>query len=104
MKLFTRAMFAGALTIATVHGASASGMIYLDVAGQYAGTAAVNSAIDHQRKRLEEEKARRGNQPKQQAKPALTKRQAACAARYRTYNPRTDTYIVRAGVTAKCPL
>lgn len=104
MKLFTRVMFAGALTIATAQGAFASGMIYLDVAGQYAGTAAVNSAIDHQRKRLEEQKSRRANQHQQQAKQALTKRQAACAARYRSYNPRTDTYLVRAGVTAKCPL
>jgi BA14K-like protein len=29
---------------------------------------------------------------------------AACFARYRSYNPRTDTYVVRRGVTARCRL
>ena len=28
----------------------------------------------------------------------------ACFAAYRTYNPRTDTYLVRRGVTARCRL
>ena len=28
----------------------------------------------------------------------------ACFAKYRSYNPRTDTYIVRRGVTARCRL
>jgi hypothetical protein len=28
----------------------------------------------------------------------------ACFDRYRTYNPRTDTYVVRRGVTARCRL
>lgn len=28
----------------------------------------------------------------------------ACHARYRTYNPRTDTYVVRYGVRARCRL
>ena len=27
-----------------------------------------------------------------------------CFDRYRTYNPRTDTYVVRRGVTARCRL
>lgn len=101
MLLFTRTLLAGAFCIAAAQGASAfDSMIYLDAAGQYAGTAAVNSAIDQQRKELEGQK----RQGRQQQVPALTERQAACAARYRTYDPRTDSYFVRPGVPAKCPL
>lgn len=33
---------------------------------------------------------------------ALTPRQRACAARHRSYNPRTDRYTIRPGVTARC--
>lgn len=32
----------------------------------------------------------------------LTPRQRACAARHRSYNPRTDRYTIRPGVTARC--
>lgn len=28
----------------------------------------------------------------------------ACMSKYRSYNPRTDTYVVRRGVTARCRL
>lgn len=28
----------------------------------------------------------------------------ACMSRYRSYNPRTDTYVVRRGVVARCRL
>ena len=28
----------------------------------------------------------------------------ACQTRYRSYNPRTDTYVVRRGVSARCRL
>jgi hypothetical protein len=28
----------------------------------------------------------------------------ACQLRFRSYNPRTDTYVVRRGVTRRCPL
>ena len=35
---------------------------------------------------------------------ALTPRQRACAARYRSYDPRTDRYLLRPGVTARCRL
>lgn len=34
----------------------------------------------------------------------LTARQRACAKRYRTYNPRTDRYVARPGVTRRCAL
>lgn len=32
----------------------------------------------------------------------LSAHQRACAQRYRSYNPRTDRYVVRPGVTAPC--
>ena len=35
---------------------------------------------------------------------ALTPHQRRCAARYRSYNPSTDRYTVRPGVTAVCRL
>lgn len=34
----------------------------------------------------------------------LSAHQRACAQRYRSYNPRTDRYVVRPGVTAPCRL
>lgn len=32
----------------------------------------------------------------------LTPHQRTCAARYRSYDPRTDRYTIRPGVTARC--
>lgn len=40
----------------------------------------------------------------QQRTGRLTPHQRACAGRYRSYNPRTDRYVVRPGVTARCRL
>lgn len=37
-------------------------------------------------------------------RPGWNRHVRACYARYRTYNPRTDTYIVRRGVSARCRL
>jgi hypothetical protein len=37
-------------------------------------------------------------------RPGWNRHVRACFARYRTYNPRTDTYVVRRGVTARCRL
>ena len=34
----------------------------------------------------------------------LSRRQAACAQRYRTYDPRTNTFFIRPGVRAVCRL
>jgi hypothetical protein len=42
-------------------------------------------------------------QPRQ-TDQTLTAHQRACAQRYRSYNPATDTYIPRPGVTARCRL
>lgn len=38
------------------------------------------------------------------ARCAMTPHQRACARRYRSYDPRTDRYTVRPGVTARCRL
>jgi enoyl reductase-like protein len=51
--------------------------------------------------RMREKHLQQRQAPSQQG---LNERQRACAARYRTYNPRTDTYTVRPGVTARCRL
>ncbi|OWJ64876.1 BA14K family protein [Inquilinus limosus] len=40
----------------------------------------------------------------QQAPASLSQHQRACAQRYRSYDPRTDLYVVRPGVTARCRL
>lgn len=48
---------------------------------------------------------RRHQQQIQQQPPAsLSQHQRACARRYRSYDPRTDLYVVRRGVTARCRL
>jgi len=38
------------------------------------------------------------------ARPGWNRHVRACFNRYRSYNPRTDTYVVRRGVTARCRL
>ncbi|MBN9319111.1 MAG: BA14K family protein [Caulobacterales bacterium] len=38
------------------------------------------------------------------ARPGWNLHVRACFARYRSYNPRTDSYVVRRGVTARCRL
>jgi len=38
------------------------------------------------------------------ARPGWNRHVRACFARYRSYNPRTDTYMVRRGVVARCRL
>ncbi|KGM32102.1 BA14K family protein [Inquilinus limosus] len=35
---------------------------------------------------------------------SLSQHQRACSQRYRSYDPRTDLYVVRPGVTARCRL
>lgn len=40
----------------------------------------------------------------QQPPASLSQHQRACARRYRSYDPRTDLYVVRRGVTARCRL
>ncbi len=37
-------------------------------------------------------------------RPGWNRHVRACFARYRSYNPRTDTYVVRRGVTVRCRL
>ncbi|MDB5454622.1 MAG: hypothetical protein JWP92_207, partial [Caulobacter sp.] len=37
-------------------------------------------------------------------RPGWNRHVRACFARYRSYNPRTDTYSVRRGVVARCRL
>ncbi|MDQ8758144.1 BA14K family protein [Sphingosinicella sp. LHD-64] len=50
----------------------------------------------HQQRIREQRQARSGR--------GLSAHQKACARRYRSYNPRTDRYTVRPGVTARCRL
>lgn len=42
--------------------------------------------------------------PNQRVYRGLDARQAACARRYRTYDPRTNTFFIRPGVRAVCRL
>lgn len=43
--------------------------------------------------------------PKSFARPSDWRRHVrACQQRYRTYNPRTDTFVARPGVTRRCTL
>jgi hypothetical protein len=37
-------------------------------------------------------------------RPGWNRHVRACFARYRTYNPRTDTYLIRPGVRVRCRL
>jgi hypothetical protein len=51
----------------------------------------------HQQRLAKKRQAERANQ-------GLSPHQKACAKRYPTYNPQTDRYVVRPGVTARCQL
>lgn len=54
----------------------------------------------HQQRVQRQRQARRGTA----RRGGLNAHQRACAQRYRSYNPRTDRYVVRRGVTARCRL
>ncbi|MGO4128465.1 BA14K family protein [Inquilinus sp. YAF38] len=62
-----------------------------------APSATTTSGVHQQR--LQQRRAQR-----RQTDQTLTPHQRACAQRYRSYNPATDSYIPRPGVTARCRL
>ncbi|MBT2245803.1 BA14K family protein [Sphingobium sp. BHU LFT2] len=55
----------------------------------------------HQQRMVKNQQAKRRGAAKEQR---MSKRQWECARRYRGYDISTDRYVVRPGVTAKCPL
>lgn len=102
MKIWMLGSIAASL-IFVVHDAPAHAQDYL------------GSFLDHQRNRNVREHQERMRQPhrteqqrvnrnQQRNMRGLNARQRACAQRYRTYDPRSNTYTVRPGVRRQCRL
>lgn len=66
--------------------------------GPYLDSQRYDNLRRHQQ-RLQQQRAQQ-----RQTDQTLTAHQRACAQRYRSYNPATDTYTVRPGITARCRL
>jgi|GEM_PF-2807052 len=69
---------------------------------QWLGPYLDSQRYDNLRRHQQRLQQRRTQQ--RQTDPSLTEHQRACAQRYRSYNPATDTYTVQPGVTARCRL
>jgi hypothetical protein len=72
-------------------------------AAQWLGPYLDSQRYDNLRRHQQRLQQQRRAQPRQ-TDQTLTPHQRACAQRYRSYNPATDTYIPRPGVTARCRL
>ncbi|WP_081855878.1 BA14K family protein [Sphingomonas sp. UNC305MFCol5.2] len=70
------------------------------VAQDYLGTHLEAQRYDNLRRHQQ----RIAQKRKAERRPALSPHQRACAKRYRSYDPRSDRYLVRPGVTAPCRL
>lgn len=67
----------------------------------------LNPYLDAQRYdnlRRHQQRIQQQRRARPESPASLSQHQHACAERYRSYDPRTDLYVVRPGVTARCRL
>lgn len=73
-------------------------------AQNYLGSFLESQRYDNLRRHQQRLQQQRQQRDRVENGAGLSSHQQACARRYRTYDPRTDLYVVRPGVTARCRL